>query len=211
MCKGRLPRKIVKKAIQHLKKADPVLAAIIERVGPYKITYREPVFQTLVRSIVYQQLNGKAALKIYSRLAEAAKADPLTPESILKLRPQRMRTLGLSAQKLTYIRELARLTKSGDVNFELCATLEDEQVIEHLTRVKGVGVWTVHMFLIFALRRPNILPVGDYGVRAALKKAYALEDLPKPAEMQRIASAWHPYCSVASWYLWRSLENQGAM
>lgn len=201
----------MKKAIQHLKQADPVLAAIIERVGAYKITYREPIFQSLVRSIVYQQLNGKAALKIFTRLAEAAKADPLTPESILKLRPQRMRALGLSTQKLTYIRELARLTKSGDVDFALCETLEDEQVIEHLTRVKGVGLWTVHMFLIFALRRPNILPTGDYGVRAAVKKAYGLEELPTPAEMQRIAASWHPYCSIASWYLWRSLENQGAL
>ncbi len=201
----------MKRAIQHLKKADPVLGAIMERVGPFKIQYREPVFQTLVRSIVYQQLNGKAALTIYNRLAEAAKAEPLTPESILKLRPQRMRALGLSKQKLTYIRELARLTKAGEVNFETCATLEDAHVIEHLTKVKGVGVWTVHMFLIFALRRPNILPTGDLGVRAAMKKAYGLPEMPKPAEMERIAASWHPYCSVASWYLWRSLENQGAM
>jgi DNA-3-methyladenine glycosylase II len=201
----------MKRAIQHLKKADPVLAAIIDRVGPFKIQYREPVFQTLVRSIVYQQLNGKAALSIYNRLAEAAKADPLTPESVLKLRPQRMRTLGLSTQKLTYIRELARLTQSGEVNFELCADLEDAHVIEHLTRVKGVGVWTVHMFLIFALRRPNVLPTGDFGVRNAIKKAYGLAEMPKPAEVERIAAAWHPYCSAAAWYLWRSLENQGAM
>jgi DNA-3-methyladenine glycosylase II len=201
----------MKRAIQHLKKTDPVLGAIIDRVGAYKIEYREPVFQTLVRSIVYQQLNGRAALTIFNRLAAAAKADPLTPESILKLRPQRMRTLGLSQQKLSYIRELARLTKSGEVDFELCATLEDAHVIEHLTRVKGVGVWTVHMFLIFALRRPNVLPTGDLGVRAAVQKAYGLPDLPKPGEMERIAVSWHPYCSVAAWYLWRSLDNQGAM
>ena len=201
----------MKRALEHLKKSDPVMAAIIERVGPYKIQYREPVFQTLVRSIVYQQLNGKAALTIFNRLMEAAKADPLTPEAILKLRPQRMRALGLSKQKLTYIRELARLTQAGDVNFESCETLEDAHVIEHLTRVKGVGVWTVHMFLIFALRRPNVLPTGDLGVRAAMQKAYGLTELPKPAEMERLAAPWHPYCSVASWYLWRSLENQGAM
>src|SRR5271155_4706090 len=135
----------MRKALNHLKKSDPVLAGIIQRVGPYAIEYGEPVFQTLVRSIVYQQLNGKAASTIFNRLAAAAKADPLTPESILKLRPQRMRAAGLSQQKLTYIRDLARLTKSGDVNFELCSTLEDAHVIEHLTRVKGVGVWTVHM------------------------------------------------------------------
>ena len=120
-----------------------MLAAIIDRVGPYRIQYSEPIFQTLVRSIVYQQLNGKAALTIFNRLAEAAKADPLTPESILRLRPARMRALGLSKQKLKYIRELARFTKSGEVDFELYPTLEDTHVIEHLTRVKGVGVWTV--------------------------------------------------------------------
>jgi DNA-3-methyladenine glycosylase II len=201
----------MKRAINHLKKADPVLAAIIERVGPYSIEYREPIFQTLVRSIVYQQCNGKAALTIFNRLAAAAKADPLTPEAILRLRPARMRTLGLSKQKLTYIRELARFTKSGEINFELYPTLEDAHVIEHLTRVKGVGVWTAHMFLIFALRRHDVLPTGDFGVRAAMKKAYNLPAMPTPAEMERIAAAWRPYCSVASWYLWRSLENQGAM
>src|ERR1700691_428354 len=114
----------MKKAIVHLKAADPVLAAIIDRAGPYKIEYRDPVFQTLVRSIVYQQLNGKAALTIFNRLAAAAKADPLTPESILRLRPARMRALGLSKQKLTYIRELARLTRDGDVDFTRCAELE---------------------------------------------------------------------------------------
>jgi DNA-3-methyladenine glycosylase II len=203
--------KTMKRAINHLKKADPVLAAIIERVGPYRIQYREPIFQSLVRSIVYQQLNGKAALTIFNRLAAAAKADPLTPESILRLRPARMRALGLSKQKLTYIRELARFTKSGEINFDLYPTLEDAHVIEQLTRVKGVGVWTAHMFLIFALRRHDVLPTGDFGVRAAMKKAYNLPAMPTPAEMERIAAAWRPYCSVASWYLWRSLENQGAM
>jgi DNA-3-methyladenine glycosylase II len=201
----------MRKAIQHLTAADPVMAAIIEKAGAYRIAYREPVFQTLVRSIVYQQLSGKAALTIFNRLAKAAKADPMTPEAILKLRPQRMRTLGLSQQKTNYIRELARLTRDGEIQFESLPEMEDAAIIETLTRVKGVGVWTVQMFLIFALRRPNVLPVGDLGVRAAVKKAYALSDLPKPAEMERIAAAWHPYCSVAAWYLWRSLDNQGAM
>jgi DNA-3-methyladenine glycosylase II len=201
----------MRKALNHLKKADPVMGAIIERVGPYKIEYREPVFQTLVRSIVYQQLHGKAAMTIFGRLAAAAKADPITPESILKLRPARMRALGLSGQKMSYIRELARLTRDGAVNFEQCGSLEDIGVVEHLTKVKGVGVWTVHMFLIFALRRPDVLPTGDLGIRAAMKKAYGLEELPKPEEMEKIAAAWRPYCSVACWYLWRSLDNVGAM
>jgi DNA-3-methyladenine glycosylase II len=201
----------VKKALNHLKKADPVLGAIIDRVGPCTMQYREPGFPTLVRSIVYQQLSGKAASTILGRVLVAAKADSLTPEAILKLRPAKMRTLGLSQQKVTYIRELARMTRDGEIVFEKLPELDDAAVIEHLTRVKGVGVWTVHMFLMFALQRPNVLPVGDLGVRMGMKKVYGLAELPKPADMEKIAAAWHPWCSVASWYMWRSLENEGAM
>jgi len=201
----------MRKAINHLKKADPVMAAIIVKAGPYRVGYTDPVFQTLVRSIVYQQLHGKAALTIFNRLAEAVKVKPMTPEAVLKLRPQKMRAVGLSKQKTLYIRELARLTRDGEIQFERLPEMEDAAIIETLTRVKGVGVWTVQMFLMFALQRPNVLPVGDLGVRAAMKKAYGLAELPKPHEMERIAEAWHPYRSVASWYLWRSLENPGAM
>jgi DNA-3-methyladenine glycosylase II len=196
----------MKKAITHLKKSDAVLAAIIDRAGPYKIHYREPDFETLVRSITSQQLNGTAAATIFGRLQAAAKADPLTPESILRLRPARMRALGLSGQKMTYIRELARMTRDGEIDFPQCASLDDQGVVDHLTRVKGVGVWTVHMFLMFALRRHNVLPTGDLGIRMAMKKAYGLEELPKPDEMEKIAAPWRPYSSVACWYLWRSLE-----
>ncbi|HEV8145136.1 MAG TPA: DNA-3-methyladenine glycosylase [Bryobacteraceae bacterium] len=201
----------MRKALHHLKKSDPVLASIIERVGSYKIEYREPVFQNLVRSIVYQQLNGKAALTIFNRLMAAAKSDPLTPDAILKLRPAKMRALGLSKQKLTYIRELARLTRAGEVSFERLPGMDDVAIVETLTKVKGVGVWTAHMFLIFALRRPDVLPTGDLGIRVAIKKAYGLAELPKPAEMEEIGRAWRPWSSVACWYLWRSLDNVGAM
>ncbi|HVO97525.1 MAG TPA: DNA-3-methyladenine glycosylase [Bryobacteraceae bacterium] len=197
----------MKKAIVHLKKSDPVLASIIDRAGAFKMRYADPGFETLVRSITSQQLNGKAADTIFGRLKDAAKADPITPESILKLRPAKMRAIGLSKQKLTYIRELARMTRSGEIDFEQCPALEDAAVVEHLTRVKGVGVWTVHMFLMFALRRHDVLPTGDFGIRMAMKKAYGLEDLPKPAEMEKIAAPWRPYSSIACWYLWRSLEK----
>jgi len=201
----------MKKALSHLTRTDPTLAAIITRVGRYGIEYRDPTFQTLVRAIVYQQLSGKAAKTIYDRLAKAARADPLTPESILKLRPARMRKLGLSKQKSEYIRGLARMTRDGEVSFEGCATLDDAAVIDHLTKVKGVGVWSAHMFLLFALRRHDVLPTGDLGVRVAMKRAYDLPDLPAPAEMERIAASWRPYRSIAVWYLWRSLDNQAAM
>ena len=197
-------------AIEHLRRSDPVLASIIERVGDYAIQFREPGFETLVRSIVYQQLSGRVASVIFGRL-KAAAGDPLTPENVLKLRPSRMRTLGLSTQKTVYIRDLARHTRDGAVRFEDLAHAADVEVIEHLTQVKGIGVWTAHMFLIFALRRPDILPTGDLGIRNAMRKAYGLQDLPSPAQMEELGARWRPYCSVASWYLWRSLDGEAAL
>ena len=195
----------MKEAIQHLRRSDPILSEIIDRVGAYGIQFREPCFETLVKSIVYQQLSGRVASVIFERLLKAARGG-LTPEAILKLRPSRMRTLGLSTQKTVYIRDLARRARDGEVVFERLPNLADAEVIEHLTQVKGVGEWTAHMFLIFALRRPDILPVGDLGIRNAIRKAYGLEELPGPAQMEQLAARWRPYCTVASWYLWRSLE-----
>jgi DNA-3-methyladenine glycosylase II len=201
----------MRSALKHLKKSDPVMAAIIERVGPMKMQYREPSFETLVRSIVYQQLSGKVASVIFARLHAAAGEETLTPAGILKLRPERMRKAGLSAQKTLYIRELAKHTKGGKVVFETLPDEEDAMVIEHLTQVKGIGVWTAQMFLMFALRRPDVLPVADLGIRSAMKKAYGLDDLPKPEEMAQIAKCWKPWTSIACWYLWRSLENAAAL
>jgi DNA-3-methyladenine glycosylase II len=195
----------MQQALHHLRRADPVLCAIIDRVGEYRIQFREPDFESLVRSIVYQQLSGKVASAIFARLAAAA-GPQLTPANVLKLRPARMRACGLSAQKTAYIRDLARHTRDGRVIFEELYRLTDEEVIERLTIVKGIGVWTAHMFLIFALRRPDVLPIGDLGIRAAVRKAYGLPDLPKPAELTALAESWRPFSSVASWYLWRSLD-----
>jgi len=198
---------VMRKAISHLKDADPVLARIIERVGACRVAHRDPTFHGLARSIVYQQLNGKAASTIFGRLTAVA-GDPLTPEGVIRTTPEQLRALGLSAQKAAYIRDLAERTSSGDIDFAKLRRLRDEHVMERLTRVKGVGVWTVHMFLIFSLRRPNVLPTGDLGIRNAVKRAYGLKEMPGPAEIEAIAKKWHPYCSVASWYLWRSLELQ---
>jgi len=200
----------MKKALLHLKK-DPVMRTIIERVGPYTMEFREPTFATLVRSIVYQQLSGKVASVILQRLINALPGGEVTPENILRLRPDRMRKLGLSRAKTEYIRDLARLTAKGQVAFETLLELEDPAVIEHLTKVKGIGVWTAHMFLMFALRRPNVLPVGDLGVRAAIRKAYNLEALPTVKEVEELAAPWHPFCSVAAWYLWRSLDGSAQL
>jgi DNA-3-methyladenine glycosylase II len=201
----------MRSALKHLKKSDPVIAGIIQRVGPCAIQYREPSFETLVRSIVYQQLSGRVASVIFGRLHAAAGEETLTPAGIMKLRPEKMRKLGLSGQKTLYIRELAKHAKRGSIVFENLHEADDAAVIEHLTRVKGIGVWTAQMFLMFALRREDVLPVADLGIRSAIKKAYGLNDLPKPPEMERIAAAWKPYTSIACWYLWRSLENVGAL
>ncbi len=195
----------MKEAIVHLRQADPVLRGIIDQVGAYQIQFLEPDFKTLVKSIVYQQLSGRVASVIFGRLAEAT-GGRLTPESILKLRPARMRVLGLSNQKTAYIRDLARHARDGRLVFKELTGLSDEAVIEQLTQVKGVGVWTAHMFLIFALRRPNVLPTGDLGIRNAIRKAYGMDELPGSAEMETLAQPWSPYRTVASWYLWRSLE-----
>lgn len=195
----------MRKALNHLKKCDPILCAIIERVGPFRMEYGTAEFSSVAEAIVYQQLNGKAAQTIFNRFAELA-GDPLTPAGILKLTDEQLRGVGLSKQKSVYLKDLAAKTASGELDFARLPELPDEEVIAHLTQVKGVGVWTAHMFLIFSLRRPNVLPTGDYGVQMAVKKHYRKRKLPKPKDMEKIARAWEPYRSVACWYMWRSLD-----
>ena len=201
-------------ALKHLKK-DPVLAGILKQVGPCTMQYRDPTFETLVRSIVYQQLSGRVASVIFGRLLEAVRSsgddEELTPAGIMKLRIPRMRKLGLSGQKTLYIRELAKHTRKGNIVFESLANLPDADVIAHLTQVKGIGVWTAQMFLMFALRREDVLPVADLGIRSAMKKAWNLPDLPKPPEMEQLAASWQPWRSIACWYLWRYLDGPAAL
>jgi len=201
----------MKKAVNHLRKADAILREIIERVGPYRQEFAEPNFTSLARSIIFQQLHGRAAATIFGRLEAGCGECGVTPAAIAKMRMPKLSSFGLSMQKSTYVKDLATRTVKGTIDFSALPGLSDDEVIATLTEVKGVGVWTVHMFLIFALRRPDVLPVGDYGIRAAVKKAYGLEDMPKPAEMIRIAEPWRPYASVASWYLWRSLDGAAAL
>ena len=213
----------MRKAILHLKQSDPVMRAIIERVGPYRMQLREPTFHSLARAILYQQLNGKAALTIFNRFAALA-GDPLTPEGILKLTPQQMRAVGLSKQKSSYLLDMSERASRGELEFSRIHELSDDEVIEHLTQVKGVGVWTAHMFLMFALGRPDVLPTGDFGIRMAMFRHYLDKGrakpngtansrkrkikLPTPAQMEKIAKCWEPYRSIACWYLWRSLDTE---
>jgi DNA-3-methyladenine glycosylase II len=195
-------------AVRHLKRADPVLKDIIERVGPSRFV-RTPTgshLDALVRSIVSQQLSTSAAATIHARLlALVGKAQPL-PEDWLALNDPDLRAAGLSRQKIAYIRDLARHVHEGLLPMAKLHTMSDDEVIAALTEVKGIGVWTAQMFLMFRLNRPDILPVLDLGIRNAFRRAYKLRKEPTEKRMRAIAKPWVPYRSVASWYLWQSLE-----
>lgn len=193
-------------ATLHLQNADPVLAQIIRRVGPYNLALREPTFETLARSISFQQLNGKAAAKIFDRLRKAV-GRRFTASGFLRLSDDDLRTCGLSKQKIASLRDLAERVLRREIDFRKLPGLEDDEVIKLLSQVRGVGVWTAQMFLIFALDRSNIMPLGDFGIRNAVRRAYRLQQLPTAVELARFAEKWHPYRSVASWYLWRSLDG----
>jgi DNA-3-methyladenine glycosylase II len=195
----------MRKAVNHLKKSDPVLAAIIDRVGACRMEFGPPEFQSLAESIVYQQLNGNAAATIFKRFTALA-GEPVVPEGILKLTDAQLRSVGLSKQKSSYLKDMAGRAVRGELDFTRLPGMTDDEVIQHLTQVKGVGVWTAHMFLMFTLRRPNVLPTGDYGIQVAIKKHYKKRKMPKPEVMTKIAKSWEPYRSVACWYLWRSLD-----
>jgi len=195
-------------AVRHLKRSDPVLAAIIDRVGPCRYTSRATGshLDSLVRAIIGQQLSTKAAATIHSRVVALVHAEQPLPEHWLALDDPAMRSAGLSRQKIAYIRDLARHVQDGSLPLAHLHDLEDDEVIRDLTSVKGIGVWTAQMFLMFRLNRPDILPVLDLGIRNAFKRAYRLRKDPTAKRMNAIAKSWAPYRSVASWYLWQSLE-----
>ena len=194
-----------------LMRRDPVLAPIIKKYGSCGIkTGRETdIFCGLVQAIVSQQLSTRAAATIYGRLqALMPDAGPPTPEALLPLSDEALRGVGLSRQKASYMRDLARKVLEGSVKTDGLPEMSDEEVVAELTKIKGIGRWTVEMILIFRLARPDILPVGDLGIVKAIQKAYGLRKPPDAARMQKIAERWRPYRSVASWYLWASLENK---
>lgn len=177
----------------------------MEKVGSCRMEFGPPEFHSLAEAIVYQQLNGKAAVSIFKRFAALA-GEPLTPKGILKLSEGQMRSAGLSKQKTSYLRDMAERANRGELDFSQLHEFTDDEVIMHLTQVKGVGAWTAHMFLMFTLKRPDVRPTGDFGVRMAMKKLYRKRKMPDPKQMERIARSWQPYRSVACWYLWRSLD-----
>ena len=201
----------MKKALAHLRASDPVLGAVIDRVGPYRMRYGPVEYGSLLRSIIGQQLSTKAASTIHARVAEAC-AGRVAPSAIDSVPDERLRAVGLSPQKLRYVRDLTAKTLSGELDFSRLPDLSDDEVLAVLTAVKGVGVWTAQMFMIFALRRPDVyFPVADLGLRNAIHKLYRLRKAPNPETMLKLAAPWRPYTSVACWYLWRSLDGEAAL
>jgi DNA-3-methyladenine glycosylase II len=209
------PRKVsARKELEHLQASDPVLARIIDEVGKLPAARdgrpdRSDHYGALVRSIVGQQLSVLAARAIYGRLVERFGGRPPTPQEILDDEPEELRAAaGLSRAKVGFLRSLAEHVLSGELELERLDDLPDDGVIAELVAVKGLGEWTAHMFLMFHLERPDVLPVGDLGIRRALERAYGLEELPRAAEIEALAGPWRPYRTLACRYLWRSLLNE---
>ena len=193
---------------RHLKRVDPALARVIARVRRRPPGPREEGthFDAILRAIVYQQLSGKAAATIHGRILALYGGRAPTPEELLATPDESLRAAGLSRQKLDYLRDLARHARSGEVPFDTLHELDDDAIIAALTRVKGVGRWTVQMFLMFRLGRPDVLPELDLGIQNAIQRVYGLRKRPTPKEVTALGARWRPYASHACWYLWRSLE-----
>ncbi len=194
--------------------SDPVMAALVERHGELSVEGRRrrrpavDAYGMLLRSVIGQQLSVKAAATIYDRVLALFGGRTPPPEKLLEVEPQELRDVGLSWRKVEYVRDLAEHVLSGELELDRLDRLSDEQVIAEITAVRGFGLWSAQMFLIFFLERPDVLPTGDLGIRKAAQAAYGLDQPPGPAELERIAEPWRPHRSLASVYLWESLSNE---
>jgi len=197
----------IRNGINHLNKTDPVLGRIISQSHPCDIKRRKNYYLALVRSIISQQLSVKAAASIYTRF-DAHFGEKVAPEEVAATPVEILRAFGLSSAKVTYVKDLSEKIISNELSFKNFSRKSDDEIISELTKVKGIGVWTAHMFLIFTMGRLDVLPVGDLGIKNAIRKNYRLKKLPDESKVAAISAKrnWKPYQSIASWYLWMSLE-----
>ncbi|OLB90840.1 MAG: DNA-3-methyladenine glycosylase [Thaumarchaeota archaeon 13_1_40CM_38_12] len=189
-----------------LLRKDPILGEIIDKVGDYSLKKRTQHFAVLVESIISQQLATNAAEAIFRRFRKLYPRFPTTAQ-ILSTRKSKLRKAGLSGMKIDYLKDLARNIEEGRLDMKSLPKMSDDEVIEHLTQVKGIGRWTAEMFLIFSLGRQDVLPVHDLGLRKGVQVAFSLTELPKPKEVEKLGERWRPYRSIATWYLWKSLKK----
>jgi DNA-3-methyladenine glycosylase II len=199
----------VRAAVDHLRQNDPILAKVIDTHPLPNFTPHTEYYQELVESIISQQLSVKAAATILDRFKQLFTREFPTPSEILEKDIETYRAVGVSRQKAGYIRDLAEKVENGTVQFSHLDTLSNQEVVDELVQIKGVGVWTVHMFLMFCMGRLDVLPTGDLGIKNGIYALYKLKEKPSPEAMEKIARAyhWHPYETIASWYVWRSLNN----
>ncbi len=203
---ARLDPVLLARAERVLARRDPVLRPVIRRIGACGLRRRGDPYRYLVRAILYQQLAGAAARAIEGRFREAFGGRVPPPVELAAARSERLRRAGLSRQKAAAVRSVARAFRDGAVPARRLRHMDDAAVVEAVTTIQGVGEWTAHMLLMFSLGRPDVLPVGDFGVRKAAQTLYGLEALPRAPELEALAARWRPYRSVASWYLWRSAD-----
>lgn len=187
-------------------KRDTIMKKIITSVGEYTLKRRKHHFAVLVESIISQQLATRAAETIFKRFKDLYPAFPTAPE-IIATKKSVLRSAGLSSMKADYLKDLASKIDQGMVRLDTLSKMNDGEVVAHLTQVKGIGRWTAEMFLIFSLGRPDVLPVNDLGLQKGVQKAFCLQQLPKPGEVERLGMRWRPYRSIATWYLWKSLQK----
>ncbi|KAJ0985870.1 hypothetical protein J5N97_004226 [Dioscorea zingiberensis] len=198
-------------ALRHLRSADAHLARVIETHEPPAFHSPHPPFHSLARSILYQQLAFKAGASIYSRfISLCGGEDSVVPEVVLSLSSHQLRQIGVSARKASYLHDLSRKYHTGILSDASIVSMDDKSLFSMLTMVKGIGAWSVHMFMIFSLHRPDVLPVGDLGFRKGVQMLYNLEDVPRPSQMDGFCERWRPYRSVGAWYMWRLFESKGA-
>ncbi|KAF8409974.1 hypothetical protein HHK36_002494 [Tetracentron sinense] len=198
-------------ALRHLRNSDPHLARVIDVHQPPTFDTFQPPFLALARSILYQQLAYKAGSSIYSRFVSLCGGEAgVVPEAVLALSPHQLRQIGVSGRKASYLHDLSNKYRHGILSDASIVDMDDRSLFTMLTMVKGIGSWSVHMFMIFSLHRPDVLPVGDLGVRKGVQLLYGLEELPRPSQMEQLCEKWKPYRSVASWYMWRFIEAKGA-
>lgn len=193
-------------ALQHLSKKDPILGEVIKKVPPFERTWGKNYFLDLCESIVSQQLSVKAADTIWKRFLALFSTENPTPEQVISIDKEKMRECGISYQKISYIKDLAERTAASGILFEQFEIMTDEEIITELIKVKGIGVWTAEMFLMFTMNRPDIFSYGDLGIRRAIQRLYNLKKEPTQKKADQIAKKWKPYRTLACRYLWKSLD-----
>ncbi|KAL2497919.1 DNA glycosylase superfamily protein [Abeliophyllum distichum] len=197
-------------ALRHLRSTDPFLTSIIDTHPPPQFESHHPPFLALTKSILYQQLAYKAGASIYTRfISLCGGEDSVRPDTVLGLSAQQLKQIGISGRKASYLYDLANKYNSGILSDDTVVKMDDKSLFTMLSMVKGIGSWSVHMFMIFSLHRPDVLPVSDLGVRKGVQLLHSLEDLPRPSQMEQLCEKWRPYRSVGAWYMWRFVEGKG--